>query len=260
VRLRLRDNPVADFGELVKRYTKDEFASPRRSTVPLLAFWAHAESRFRELAAYVGLDQSDPVEFCFEFPVPVQQGKGKASFTDLMILSSSFAVAIEAKYTEPPYETVEEWLGDPRRKNREAVLGGWCDLIEGATGARLEAAQLAGCPYQLVHRTASACSPQVERRWVIYQLFSEENRIYYETHLSCIHRLLRNQKNVSFGLLLSPLKGSAEYSKIDDRWEGGERDLSKEVRAGLLSDTLFEFNDVRFMSIDAHAGGVRVAG
>jgi hypothetical protein len=254
--LKLRNNPVADFCKLVELYTKDELASPRRSTVPLLAFWAHAESRLRELAAYVGLDQSDPVELCFEFPVPVRQGKGKASFTDLIILSSSLAVAIEAKYAEPPYETVEEWLGDPPRNNREAVLGGWCDLIRAATGVRLKAAQLAGCPYQLVHRTASACSPQVERRWVIYQLFSEENHIYYRTHLSSIDRLLGNQKSLSFGLLLSPLKGSAGYSRIDDRWEGGERDLSKEVRAGLLSDTLFEFNDVQFIKVDARASGV----
>jgi hypothetical protein len=247
---------VNGFHELVGEYGQDELASPRRSTVPLLAFWAHAESRFRELAAHFGLDPSDPVEFCFEFPVPVQKGKGKDSFTDLMILSPSFAVAIEAKYREPHYETVEKWLGNPRKENRVAVLGGWLCLIERATGVRLTEVQLAKQPYQLIHRTASACFPRVKRRWVIYQLFSKADLRYYLEHLSDVHRLLGSQEDLSFGVLLSPLKGSEEYSKIDARWEAGERDLSNEVRAGLRSDRLFEFNDVQFISVNAQADGV----
>lgn len=248
--LKLREDRVADFRDLVHRYTQDELASPRRSTVPLLAFWAHTESRFRELAAHIDLDPSDPVEFCFEFPVPVQQGKGKASFTDLMILSSSFAVAIEAKYTEPAYETVKDWLDKPVKKNREVVLEGWLSLIERATGVRLGVAQVAEHPYQLIHRAASACFPPVRSRWVIYQLFSKLVPCYYLEHLSAIHRLLCSQESLSFGVLLSPVEGSAEYSKIEDRWEAGERDLSREVCAGLLSGTLFEFSNVQFVRVD----------
>jgi hypothetical protein len=249
--LRLRTTHVADFPKLVEEYKPAELASPRRSTVPLLAFWAHAASRFRELAPHIGLDPSDPVEFCFEFPVPVQEGKGKDSFTDLMILSSSFAVVIEAKYTEPEYETVEKWLSRPGRENRERVLGGWLSLIHRATGVHLEAAEVAKHPYQLIHRTASACSPPVKRRWVIYQVFSkaETDRSYYLDHLSGVYRLLRGQESLSFGILLSPLKGSAEYSKIEALWERGDRGLSSEVRAGLLSEALVEFRDAQFVKV-----------
>jgi hypothetical protein len=250
--LRLRTTYVADFPKLVEEYKPAELASPRRSTVPLLAFWAHAESRFRELAAYTGLDPAESVDFCFEFPVPVQLGKGKDSFTDLMILSSSFAVAIEAKYTEPEYETVEKWLSKPGRENRERVLGGWLSLIHRATGVHLDAAQVAKHPYQLIHRTASACFPPVKRRWVIYQVFSnaETDRSYYLEHLSGVYRLLPGQESLSFGVLLSPLKESAEYSKIEARWERGERDLSTEVRAGLLSGTLLGFGELQFVMVD----------
>jgi hypothetical protein len=174
-----------------------------------------------------------------------------------MILSSSFAVAIEAKYTEPAYETVKQWLARPGKENRQLVLEGWLSLIERATGVRLAAAQVPECPYQLIHRTASACFPQVKRRWVIYQLFSKNDRGYYGQHLSDLHHLLGMQGTLSFGVLLSPLKGSAEYSKIEARWERGERDLSREVRAGLLSGTLFEFSDVQFISVDQRpAAGV----
>jgi hypothetical protein len=246
----LGDKCKADFAELVCSYSHTELASPRRSTVPLLAFWAKAESRFGELAAYLGLDPSDPVEFCFEFPVPVQQGRGKASFTDLMIKSSSFAVSIEAKYTEPAYETVNEWVARPGKANREAVLGGWLCLIEKATGVRLGAAQVAEHPYQLIHRTASACYPPVKRRWVIYQLFPEPVPRRYLEHLSGLQRMLSSQDGLSFGVLLSPLKKSPEYSKIEARWERGERDLSTEVRAGLLSGTLLGFGDLQFVMVD----------
>jgi hypothetical protein len=248
--LRLRTKCTADFPKLVNEYKPAELASPRRSTVPLLAFWANPDSRFRELAKYTGLDPIPPVDFCFEFPVHVQHGKGKASFTDLMIISASFAVAIEAKYTEPEYETVEKWLSKPGRKNREAVLGGWLSLIQQATGVRLELAQVAKCPYQLIHRTASACSPPVQRRWVVYQVFSKSLPCYYLGHLTNMQRLLCGQSCLSFGVLLSPFDGSVEYSKICARWENGERDLSTEVRAALLSGPLSEFKDVRFVRVD----------
>ena len=255
--MRFNSGEVADFPKLVDSYSEHELASPRRSTVPLLAFWAHAGARFRELAAHVGLDPSEPVEFCFELPVPVQQGKGKASFTNLMILSSSFAVAIEAKYTEPPYETVKKWLSKPGKENREVVLEGWLCLIERATGVRLRVAQLADHPYQLIHRTASACFPQVRRRWVMYQLFSKSALPDYLEHLSGVRCLLCSQEGLSFGVLLSPPKASAEYSEIEARWKAGERDLSREVRAGLLSETLFKFSDVQFVRVDQNvAAGV----
>jgi hypothetical protein len=38
-------------------------------------------------------------------------------------------------------------------------------------------------------------------------------------------------------------------------WEGGEKNLSNEVRAGLKSGRLIEFKDVQFISIEAHELG-----
>ena len=114
VLLRLREKLVADFSSLVASYTSKELASPKRSTVPLLSYWGNPEgSRLRDLCANLGCNPSGSLEFHFEFPVPVQHGVGKPSFTDLMILSPTFAIAIEAKYTEPAYQTVMEWLGAP---------------------------------------------------------------------------------------------------------------------------------------------------
>lgn len=245
--LKFRRQPVADFSKLVESFTSKELASPKRSTVPLLAYWACPEERLRDLCANLGVDPSGPHDFHFEFPVPVQRGVGKDSFTDLMVLSPRVAIAIEAKYTEPEYETVKSWLGNPPRSNRIAVLDGWIELIQRGTGVRLSAPELDKYPYQMVHRTASACFPFADQRWVIYQLFSNTNLMHYQEHLSAMHHLLRDQTKFSFGLLLSPLEESEGYERLKNLWASGQRDLSAPIRYGLLSDSLFKFNCVQFI-------------
>ncbi len=245
--LKYKRQTVRDFSSLVESYSPKELASPKRSTVPFLAYWAHPEARLRNLCANLGVDLSGPFDFRFEFPVRVQGGVGKDSFTDLMILSPKVAIAIEAKYTEPAYETVMDWLGNPPRPNRRAVLEGWIERIQKGTGVRLSAQELDNHPYQLVHRTASACFPSVDQRWVIYQLFSRTKLPYYQEHLSAMHHLLHDQSRLSFGLLLSPPEASEEYKRLKSLWASGQRDLSESIRYGLLSESLFKFNYVQFI-------------
>jgi hypothetical protein len=256
VLLRLRKKVVPDFCALVASYNSKELASPKRSTVPLLAYWAHPEARLRDLCTNLGCNPSGPLEFHFEFPVRVQAGAGKPSFTDLMILSPTFVIAIEAKYTEPAYKTVKDWLGDSLRSNRIAVLDGWIKLIEKGTGVRLSAPELSIHPYQLVHRMASACFPPATQRWVVYQLFSDTIISYYQEHLSAIYHLLRGQIKLSFALLLSPPEVSAEYMRLKNLWASGQRDLSDPVRSGLLSDSLFKFKGVQFIGVSSQNAAI----
>lgn len=128
------DKVVPDFEQLVKLLVPSAGVSPLRSTVPLVDFWRRPEAVLAQLSGTVGVELSPPIDLCFEYPVPVQRGRGKASFTDLMISASSAAVAIEAKFTEPRGETVRDWLRDPPEANRTEVLEGWLDLIRKATG------------------------------------------------------------------------------------------------------------------------------
>jgi hypothetical protein len=60
----------------------------------------------------------------FEYQVPPNRGRGKASHSDLMIGWDRAAAAIEAKWTEPEYELVSEWLGAKPTRNRKEVLSG----------------------------------------------------------------------------------------------------------------------------------------
>jgi hypothetical protein len=261
--LKLVDHDVPDFTSLVAAYPAEEFASPTRSTVPLLAFWAQPESRFAELGTRLGLSEFSSPEFCFEYPVPVQQGSGKPSFTDLMITAASTAIAIEGKYTEPPYEAVNVWLGKAppsNRKNREIVLAGWLQLIARAVGVTIGADAVTGFPYQLIHRTASACHPNASQRWVVYQLFSDERVAYYRSHLGNLCHLLGRPAALRFGLLVTPPELTSDYMKLTTRWASGERDLSNEVRGGLLSGNFFKFGRVEFSELVSAGSGHGVAG
>ncbi len=88
-----------------------------------------------------------------------------------MVLADGVAIAKEAKYTEGKDKTVAEWLGNPPPPNKQLVLEGWLELINVATGRCLTADHVQDCGIQLIHRTASACSPDADCRAVVYHLF-----------------------------------------------------------------------------------------
>src|SRR6059036_1086320 len=90
---------VDGFEALVKNLGPDTFASPKRSTIPLLDYWREPGPRLCDLWERLGLLRPDHADFHFEHKVPVQGGRGKSSYTDLMILADDVAVAIEAKFT-----------------------------------------------------------------------------------------------------------------------------------------------------------------
>ena len=99
----------------------------------------------------------DDYDLFLEYTVRPPQGRGKASHTDVMLRSGPRSLAIEAKWTEPMYETVKKWLKagkDPA--NRTAVLGGWHGLLCRHATREFQLAALDDSIYQMVHRAASA--------------------------------------------------------------------------------------------------------
>ncbi len=124
IQLSWGERPVDNYLALLNGVPENELDSPRRSVVPLVDFWRTPEKRVHELGELIGLPLHPPAKLVFEYAVEVQSGRGKASFTDLMILTGDTAVAIEAKYTEPEYENVRAWLRDPVEDNRTKVLNG----------------------------------------------------------------------------------------------------------------------------------------
>jgi hypothetical protein len=157
--------------DLLPLYGPDEFASPTRSTVPLLSFLKHGGPLLQDLLAET-VGGSDPAGIHVEYTVDPPKGQGKASQTDAMLLRNEHACALEAKWTEPPYSDVRTWIAEGKnRENREAVLSGWLSLLQDFTGRALKVEDFGQTTYQMVHRAASACAAG-RRPFLAYLQFS----------------------------------------------------------------------------------------
>lgn len=232
---------VQGFEGLVERFSLLAFASPFRSTIPLLDFWREPELRLEAFARTVGIERLDSADLFFEFPVGVRRGRGKPSYTDLLIEGEDAAIAVEAKFTEPPYQDVQTWLGKNPTSNRENVLDGWLELVREATGCGIKRADVSHLPYQLIHRTASVCSCVRRRRMVVYHVFGDAPTNHYSEALSSLWKLLGRGSSLAFELLTCDLKPFAQWIAFRSRWESGERGLAEETRDALLRGCLFSF-------------------
>jgi hypothetical protein len=174
--------PLSSFDELLSAMPDQEFRTSR-STVPLLAWWSGGPGE--ALLASLGIEDPATGTAAFEYPVSPRcdscKGRGKASFTDLMLETPRNAIAIEAKFRESLYETVGQWLGPPPNENRRLVLEHWLRCCIGSAAPVPDCERLV---YQMVHRTASAC--HVARRTgksphVVHLLFSDQHADAYVT-------------------------------------------------------------------------------
>lgn len=251
IELKANGHGVRSFEELVEQLGPDAVASPKRSTVPLLDYWRQPEPRLRVLEAHLGVKSSDRAELHFEYEVPVQQGRGKSSYTDLMIVGDDFAVAIEAKFTEPRYESVETWLAAARTTNRREVFEGWIRAIEAGTEAELDSEVVRGLPYQLIHRTASVCCVSRRNRVVVYQVFGDSPGPYYAEDLRRLASALPARDCVSFYVVASAFRPTPTYAQLAARWDAGERAIGADVRDALVAGPLLEFAEPIAMPISA---------
>jgi hypothetical protein len=233
---------VYSFEDLVKRLGSDAVASPKRSTVPLVDYWRVPEQRLREFWEQLRVRQPGDTEMHFEHEVPVQRGRGKSSFTDLMIFADDIAVAIEAKFTEPRYESVATWLGGTPTKNRVDVLEGWLCAIEAAVETSISRNAIREIPYQLIHRTASVCCVGRRERLVVYQVFGDSPADYYAEDLGRFAAAIGAPDRIAFVVLGCSCRSTDTYARLEARWDSGKRDLGDDVSEALLGGALLEFD------------------
>jgi len=248
INLEYKNNPVKDFQELVSKYPKSEFDSPYRSTIPFLIYWKNTKEQLISLSQLLEIEFVSEMTLGFEFCVPPQRGNGRSSQTDLMIFSEKNAIAIEAKYTEPPYEDVQSWMGDSL--NKIAVLEGWLDLLNSISDTRqIEIQDILSLPYQLVHRCASVCSLAVQQRVLLYQCFDldQEKIEYYKLHLFSLKRLLSTSMEIF--LFNVPMIKSPSYKTLHQRWDNNERNMRSLVVEGIQGVDFINFRKPKVVKI-----------
>jgi hypothetical protein len=234
--------PMSDFASLVSCYPKDEFNSPTRSTVPLLALAKDEPDLLYQLLSQCDLDRNAALHF--EYQVKSPRGQGKASHTDLMVCGKAGCMAIEAKWMEPSYETVDAWL-TPETNNRSEVLKGWLDLMRDVSSRMLSIDDVRSVTYQTIHRAASACHVGTPPQLAYLQFVSGaatgsaatvEQRL---ADLALLRGVLGKGRPFPLRLVEIEIDSTPAFRELE-RFERGA-DAASAIRQALLGQRLFDF-------------------
>lgn len=245
-----KNQGLSSFPYLIGQYPPSEFDSPYRSTIPLLCFWRDPEAAHDKFSRLLNLTPSPELTLSFEYCVDAQKGDGRASQTDLMLISDQYSVAIEAKYTEGAYEKVKAWLGDS--ENRKLVLEGWLNLINAKTiEGKVRVDEILDLPYQMIHRLASACFLDRPNNILVYQCFdlNQGKTDYYRENLKRLVGLFHMPDRFSAFLISQSLWKSSEYDQLQNRWNEGERRMSNVLLEGMQDADFIEFGEPKVWKI-----------
>jgi len=256
-RLYFNQVEVDGIRRLLDSFQQGAFSSPYRSTVPLVSLvkddWPILEGILNSCM------RRSEYALHFEYQVKPAGVPGNASHTDAMAVASDAATAIEAKWTEPRYETVAS-----RLKNRVAQLSardpGTAKQVEASQRAVIEAwfkmlTPFATRPitfdlggdvvYQVLHRAASAAATS-KAPYLIYLHFepspprSAASEADYVADLANLFSLMGKPANFPFYVATIPANPTSAFEKIAEL-EKGREETDLKVREAIVSNRLFEF-------------------
>jgi hypothetical protein len=244
--------PISSIDDALGLYKQSEFASPTRSTVPLVSLLKHGEDFWNRIAKSLGtVEDSDELHLEYELKPP--KGQGTASHTDIMLIQRNRMVAVECKWTEPPYEKVAHWLtqGDSP-ENRREVMGGWLSLLQSHAHKELQIDQFGSAVYQTVHRAASACATGRKPTLAYIQFCPLPNgaevcsTLRYD--LEYLYTLLGTPDKFPVWLVEVVVKTTDGFEQIRNLAKGVPA-TSQAVRKALCDGPLFEFEDFKLHRI-----------
>lgn len=255
-----------DFPTLLAKFGMGALASPYRSTVPLLALIKDAAPLFQRVASACGC--AGELSVHLEYQVAVPGVEGNPSQTDAMVVSPACTLALEAKWTEPRYETVATRLknriakllrddpanADKHTATQRAVIAGWLGLLGRHAGGSLHVEQVGELVYQMIHRAASACHMPGPSA-LAYLHFEPSpakgaaRHAQYKADLADLHRVLGNPQAFPFFLVSVPLRLTRAFEEIQSLPKGA-RPTDLQVRKALATGKLFEFGEPNIERVD----------
>lgn len=222
-----QDKKVNSKQDLLRSYSKDEFSSPFRSTIPLIELYFENREVLQQI-----IPNYNDFETIFEKKTKIKESK-RASFSDLCLKNDSTFYCIEAKSTEPKYETVGKFLKKDER--HKTVLNGWLELINKRCNTNLSINDVDNITYQMIHRFASACDvPKDKKAELLYFCFdiNENKKNYYYSELLKIINLTKGK--VPIKLVLFKINTSSFFSELEERWTiNKQRKLSSAIKEAM---------------------------
>jgi len=170
-----------------------------------------------------------------------------------MVCTESGCMAVEAKWTEPAYETVGDWLtrsskGAKGKRNRQDVLSGWLSLLEPTRTLTID--DVKGITYQTVHRAASACRIGTPPQFSYLQFVSDGVVSMHQKRLADLHTLravLGNPKSFPFRLIEVDIEPTAEFGQLAQLPK--DRDTASKVKEALVARSLFHFRGMQIHDV-----------
>ncbi|MDY0096508.1 MAG: hypothetical protein RBT80_27740 [Candidatus Vecturithrix sp.] len=246
-------SPCNGLANALPFYGDKEFQLPTRSTLPLLSLIKDEQQMLSELFHSVGMSAEWTLHL--EYKVNPPRGIGKASHTDLMVLSNTSSLAIEAKWTEPRYQTVGEWLREGTNpSNRLDVFSGWLSLLQKHARRQLKTEDFTDTVYQMVHRSASACAVAADPRmaYLVFKSSLDPKTADFSTiqdDIKHLWNLLGKPKSFPFYLIEMYLLPTSAFNAIVSMAKGNNS-TARQVSAALLgADRLFRFKMHRLINV-----------
>lgn len=241
--------PIADFAALCARFAGPPMQSPFRSTVPLLSLVEHSRPQWNALLDSLGEPPDGVVHF--EYRVPSPKPRGNPSQTDALIISDSTILAVEAKWTEPRYETVAKRLSKPESDGADPrmTVNGWLQHLQPFASPRLHVDDVTDVVYQVLHRAASACAVATAhgcQPLLMYlhfhpsPLWNSATTAQYIADLRRLNELLGAPANVKFVVVEMPLVPTLAFDSVKNLDKRSQA-TSRRVIDALLSGPLFTF-------------------
>jgi hypothetical protein len=244
-RIYYNKTPTDSVGSLLSNFKGKALRSPMRSTVPLLDMALHAESHLASVVETCGAEPES--ELRFEYEASSGSSSARPSQTDLMVLGNSRAVAVEAKWTESPYESVARRLLRRTklrmkdlsvealaldREHQEAEVRAWLAILQPLAYESLTTAGMAGVVYQMIHRAASAVATGLSPSLVYLHFDDTENQLgassgIYKADLARLYQKLGRPSGFRFYVAAQPIQRTAVFRTI----EGLSRTLSSTCSA-----------------------------
>lgn len=246
-----------EFSALCECFTGKALQSPYRSTVPLLSLVHRHQAQWQTLLARLGM--SDVARVHFEFAVASAKPGANPSQTDAMLFAQGAVCGIEAKWTEPRYESVKTRLGRPDSDGGDPriTMEGWLRHLRPFARGELKSEGVGEVVYQVLHRAASVCATATaqELRPVLAYLHfhpsplkSSATTEMYVEDLQRLRRAMGEPTSFSMHVVEMPLQPLPAFAAIQNL-DKHSASSAKAVRSAICATPLFELGEPHIFPI-----------
>jgi uncharacterized protein DUF6946 len=224
-----------------------EFQNLTRSTIPLLCYWREdRHTKVSQICQQLGLpDREMTSNFAVEVAAILD---ARASETDLMLTAPQLAIAVEAKWSEPRYETVETWR--KRTSRWRPALEHWLQHLKPFADAP-SPDEMDHLVYQMIHRCASACATAgaLGTAVLLYQVFEDakHDTSFYATDLRELISALKPKANLLVALQTVQIRKTLEYTRVGKSLLADAQAKARVIREAIKQRVLFDFDESRLV-------------